>query len=388
MRHWSIELIEQLRSEGACVRIVVAEVAGSAPCATGTSMLVSDTRIWGTIGGGRLEFQAIARAREMLQHPRAPAHSEKILLGTKIQQCCGGQVTLWWERYSQDDLERVSEFSTLIQERGYVLLKSSTHQPMTRVSPTDGAAPQHPASKTRPQRLASEASPQHPASKTSTSDPILRRLTTIASTHEATPHRSATTTKPDGDKHHPDHPTASTTIAADEAGNPLLFETTTWTPEELWLFGAGHVGKAIVHTLENLPFRIFWVDNRREHLPPVHSSQVSTVLTETPEEAVERASPESWFLVMTHDHAIDFRVVRAVLSRADVRFLGLIGSLPKAKRFRNQLHALGVSQDRIQRLICPIGLPGLTSKNPQAIAVSTVAQLLLEMQSPRTSSPT
>jgi xanthine dehydrogenase accessory factor len=310
-------------------------------------MLVSDAGVWGTIGGGRLEFQAIARAREMLQHPQAPAHFEKILLGTQIQQCCGGHVTLWWERYTPADHERVSQLASLLRDHGHVLLQSSKTQRMSSL-------------------LA--------ASKVTTT--------------EATPQRRATMAKPREAADRPSHSAAKTYIASDETGNAHLFESVVWTAEELWLFGAGHVGKAIVKTLENLPFRIFWVDNRPEYLPSVDSSQVSTVRTETPEETVEHASPGSWFLIMTHDHAIDFRVVHAVLTRADARYLGLIGSTPKAKHFRNQLRAQGVPEDRIQRLTCPIGLPGLTSKNPQVIAVSAVAQLLLELQSPRSSSST
>jgi xanthine dehydrogenase accessory factor len=92
--------------------------------------------------------------------------------------------------------------------------------------------------------------------------------------------------------------------------------------------------------------------------------------------SVRDAPAAAHFLVMTHSHALDYALVRALLERNDFASLGLIGSQSKAARFRSRLRRDGVAADRIARLICPIGVGGIRSKWPAAIAIAIVAQLL------------
>ena len=99
-----------------------------------------------------------------------------------------------------------------------------------------------------------------------------------------------------------------------------------------------------------------------------------------PELAVEEAAPGAFFLVMTHSHPLDEAICEAVLKRGDFAFLGLIGSATKAARFRKSLAKSGISEADLKRLTCPIGLPGLSGKDPARIAASVAADLLIRRQ--------
>jgi xanthine dehydrogenase accessory factor len=150
----------------------------------------------------------------------------------------------------------------------------------------------------------------------------------------------------------------------------------------LWLYGAGHVGQALVSILAGLPFEITWVDARAGMFPQPLPSHVHTVCAADPVETVRRAPAHARFLVMTHEHALDYALCRAILTRGagmpDCAWLGLIGSKSKAARFRSRLKRDGLTPGQIARLTCPIGLTAIRDKLPAAIAVGIAAQLLTD----------
>ena len=141
------------------------------------------------------------------------------------------------------------------------------------------------------------------------------------------------------------------------------------------VYGAGHVGRAVVAALAPLEFTLTWVDARRGHLTDAPAG-VETVATPLPEAHVAAAPPDAVHLAMTHSHALDLEIVTAVLS-GPFGHCGLIGSATKRARFERRLAERGVPAAAIARLDCPIGLPGLRDKRPAAIAASVAAQLLL-----------
>lgn len=146
----------------------------------------------------------------------------------------------------------------------------------------------------------------------------------------------------------------------------------------LQLHGAGHVGRAIVRLLETLPCRVQWVDEREAEFPAAPSApHVERVSVDAPEAEVKGAPPGAFFLVLTHSHDLDLRICEAVLARGEFGFFGLIGSATKRARFEHRFAARGVDPALVARLQCPIGLAGLAGKEPEVIAVSVVAQLLL-----------
>jgi xanthine dehydrogenase accessory factor len=144
----------------------------------------------------------------------------------------------------------------------------------------------------------------------------------------------------------------------------------------LLLFGAGHVGRALVMALAPLPFHVSWIDSRPEAFPAAIPANVIDRNIADPVEEVARAPSSASILVMTHDHALDLAITAAALSRDDLPFVGLIGSATKRARFERRLRELGVREARIASLVCPIGLPGIEGKEPAVIAASVAAQLL------------
>jgi xanthine dehydrogenase accessory factor len=146
--------------------------------------------------------------------------------------------------------------------------------------------------------------------------------------------------------------------------------------EHLMLFGAGHVGAAIVRALAPLPCRVTWVDERDDMFPHEVPPNVTVEATDTPEALVQQAPSGTSFLVMTHSHALDQRLAEAILSRPGADWFGLIGSHTKRKQFEHRLRARGLDAARIEAMVCPIGLPGITGKAPAVIAASVAAQLL------------
>lgn len=163
-------------------------------------------------------------------------------------------------------------------------------------------------------------------------------------------------------------------------GGPALVEG--WMVEPLthprraiWIWGAGHVGRAVVAVLAPLPhLAITWVDTAAERFPAVVPEGVTKLVAADPARLVPHAPREAEHLVLTYSHAIDLALCHALLSHGFAR-AGLIGSATKWARFRRRLRELGHADAQILRIDCPIGDPSL-GKHPQAIAVSVAAGLL------------
>lgn len=270
MNPWPLSEAQAVRAAASRLRagqvpaevVEVLEVRGSVPREAGTRMLVTATETVGTIGGGHLELQAIACARERLTRGERAPVEKRYPLGPALGQCCGGTVTL--------------------------------------------------------------------------------RHTSLATQAEA-----------------------------DWEDPAPRFH--------LQLYGAGHVGRAIARLLAALPCRVQWIDERDDQFPPdlVLPAHMQRLCVDAVAGEVASAPPGAHFLVLTHSHALDLEIVQAVLRRGDFAFLGLIGSRTKRARFERQLRARGYTDDQLARLTCPIGILGLEGKEPDVVAISAVAQLLL-----------
>jgi xanthine dehydrogenase accessory factor len=158
----------------------------------------------------------------------------------------------------------------------------------------------------------------------------------------------------------------------------LVFEAIRPTRWHVAVFGAGHVGKALVKLLGELPCAVTWIDSRESEFPEVSPPSVRRVVSDAPEDEVRAVPPGADVLVMTHSHQLDLEIVEAVMKRGDHHYLGLIGSRTKRARFEQRLAAHGHSPEELARLTCPIGLAGVGSKHPAEIAIAVAAQLLRE----------
>ena len=161
----------------------------------------------------------------------------------------------------------------------------------------------------------------------------------------------------------------------------LLFEAIDpQTPFEetgapLWIWGAGHVGRALAGVLGPLPdYALTWIDTAEDRFPAADDGMARRLVAAEPDRLVRHAPTEAHHLILTYSHDIDLALCHALLNH-DFSSAGLIGSTTKWARFRKRLEALGHASAQISRIACPIGDPTL-GKHPQAIAVGVAAGLL------------
>lgn len=293
-----------LAEDGQLALVTIDAVRGSSPREARTRMMVrADGRIAGTIGGGTLEWQAIALAQQaMALHPEGHAQTRAFALGPDMGQCCGGHVTLRIEALARADLAWLERLIAALR--------------------------------------------QDPAR------PIIARPDSRGVVHR---------------------------IALDPAQTPgdgAVLEAPAERPQPLLLFGAGHVGRALVLALAPLPFAIRWVDTRRELFPAHRPANVVAVATADPVGEIAAAPPGTFILVMTHSHALDLDLMAAALARPDLPYCGVIGSATKRARFASQLARLGLEPPALARMICPVGAKDLGSKHPAVIAAGIAVELL------------
>jgi xanthine dehydrogenase accessory factor len=312
----------RLRQGEDVVVVTVAAVDGSVPREAGTKMAISRGGQGGSIGGGVLEFEATRKARALLAEPDGGRRRcERFALGPALGQCCGGAAVVL--------LERVADAGAL--------------DPWERAE--QGAAGGF---------VATPLSPDGD-----------RAVCVDAAGLAAWIGREVEVPPPGG-----------CVIAVDSRGRQVLLERPARDRTQVWLFGAGHVGQAIVHALTPLPFHVTWIDCRAGYLPDAASCGVTPLHAETPPDIVDKAPSGAVVLVMTHSHALDLDVCTRALQRDDLGWVGLIGSASKRASFLRRFREQGLTEAEIGRLVCPIGLPAIKGKEPAVIAASVTAQLL------------
>jgi len=242
-----------LAAQVPAVMVTVQKAEGSTPREAGAQMLVTPEGYHGTIGGGTLEWLALAEAQSLLGKAQSIRTLTKSL-GPDLGQCCGGRVTLRIETLTQACMDQMELYA-----------EEMTH---------------------------------------------------------------------------------------------------------LNLWGAGHVGRALVLALAPLPFKITWWDVRPNAFPSL-TPENTTCRIGAPHEM-----EAGLVMVMTHSHALDFDIVDYALRQEHFPQIGLIGSETKAVRFRKRLAEAGHDAEALARLTCPIGSKLISSKLPAAIAASVAVQVL------------
>jgi xanthine dehydrogenase accessory factor len=363
--------VRLLESTPAVVRVVIASMRGSAPRDPGACLLITPTGIEGTIGGGHLELEAIESARALLDADEGePAvHIRPLVLGRDLRQCCGGAVQLWFERFTAADLPLLQAAAHAAQNSDSAMLESDFDGVRVTRWLIDAKAPES-------LRLVKSIAATHQSEEFRRKRDGVRKLRT----HAAAPLGDSDQVNEPSDTDTGSFPSLQFTPSSAHAGT--LLERLSAPKQALWVFGAGHVGQAVVRALSELPFDVTWVDSRPGVLPtslpanvrPLGEPQPTELLTEAPEGAM--------YLVLTHDHSLDYSLCYAILQRNAFAWLGLIGSESKAASFRSRLRKDGISQALVEKLVCPIGIEGIESKAPAAIAVAVAAQLLQKLGAP------
>jgi xanthine dehydrogenase accessory factor len=160
----------------------------------------------------------------------------------------------------------------------------------------------------------------------------------------------------------------------------VLFESFPGSRVNIMLFGAGHVGQALVTILGQLPCRVQWVDSREEQFPGVLPANVRSLVSDSPQDEVAGMPPGSYYIVMTHNHPLDFAITEAVIRRRDARYMGLIGSDTKWKRFRMRFEHRDYAAADIAAVRCPVGLAAVPGKLPMEVATSIAAEIIAQYQ--------
>ncbi|KKW68690.1 hypothetical protein AAV94_03720 [Lampropedia cohaerens] len=338
MPEWLMPLHAALLRGEAAVLVTVVATRGSVPRNAGARMLVTARAVFDTIGGGHLELQAIAQARDCLAEYGA-GHSaqwrvQRYALGASLGQCCGGAVELLFECVDSADLPWVQHSIRLGQ--------GAAGQTLVRLGRYTQAGRELLCGTTLEQRRVASCSAEqrHPA-------------------HEA--------------------PEALQLAwgSEDKAGTDYWLEEH-FVPQvqAVALFGAGHVGRAIVRAAQGLPLQVHWFDERADQFPSQWPGNVVPHPSDDVVAEVKALPAGAAYLILTHNHALDFALTRAVLDRGDFAFLGLIGSATKRRSFEQRLRTRGYTQAQLQRLVCPLGISGVTAKQPAVIAIAILAQLL------------
>jgi len=148
------------------------------------------------------------------------------------------------------------------------------------------------------------------------------------------------------------------------------------TRPHVYIFGAGHVGNALAHALSLTPVRVVLVDTREAELMACDVPGVETCLSAMPEQVVRSAPPGSAFIILTHDHALDFLIAAEALQRRDAVYVGMIGSKTKKATFKNWLKREVAHEDLFENLVCPVGGAVVKDKRPEVIAALAAAEVL------------
>lgn len=322
MNSWS-HAIASLDTEEA-VLVTVASVAGSAPREPGAKMLITRNAQYDTIGGGHMELRAVEIAHDMLAGS-GRIRLERFALGPSLGQCCGGVVHLAFEK-----IDRASR-AVYMQ----LAMREAERQDSWRIVAFDAAD-----SPALVDRAGASVAGELPRA--------------LADFDRALPCR----------------------LLKDAQEQRWLIDPCRTHRPRLILFGAGHVGAAIVQALSDLPCDVIWVDERDDMFPATLPANVRVEATGVPEAIVDEAPTGCTYLVLTHSHALDQRLAEAILRRSDAGWFGLIGSKTKRMQFEHRLRERGIAPERLAHMVCPIGIPGISGKAPAVIAASVCAQLL------------
>ena len=156
----------------------------------------------------------------------------------------------------------------------------------------------------------------------------------------------------------------------------ILFEVFRPLRMNLALFGAGHVGQTLVGILQALPINVFWIDSRMTTIKPNAGPNVKIIESDEPKDEIARMPANTSYLIMTHNHQLDYDILCSVINRGDGDYIGVIGSDTKWRKFQARLVHQGYKPESYAEVFCPVGLQEVTGKRPMEVAVSIAAQLI------------
>ena len=256
------KITEAKTYNGEIIKVKIISAEGSVPRNKGTFMLISKKNIYGSIGGGQLEYKVIEISKKNLLKKEFDKGIVNIPLGPSIGQCCGGYVQVCIEKFND----------------GYLALKNE--------------------------------------------------------------------------------------------------KNTNDLNKNLFIFGAGHVGQELSSRVLDLDFNVNLIDSRIEYLNLKKNVKINKIFSKNPWFLLKKFPHKSYYIILTHSHEHDFKIINKILKLNNYNFVGLIGSKTKFNRFKHRLIKLGHKETYINKIECPIGLKNVSSKKPGEIAISIIGRLL------------
>lgn len=146
-------------------------------------------------------------------------------------------------------------------------------------------------------------------------------------------------------------------------------------PLHLYIYGAGHVGRALVSATANLGLVRYWIDDDDGRFPSVMPPDIEKIVAKNMASIARYAAPESFHIILSYSHKIDEAIAFEILRRDAFLQIGMIGSDTKARRMASQLAKAQIASDQLSRLHCPVGIGGIRQKAPAFVALSIAAQI-------------
>lgn len=174
--------------------------------------------------------------------------------------------------------------------------------------------------------------------------------------------------------------TVSLKVVTPELGRDLVSRVRAAESERphIYLFGSGHVGKALARALAALPLSVHVIDTRPDELHDLPAG-VEAKAVPMPEAVVRSAPAGSSYVILTHDHALDFLIAAEALKRTDAPYVGMVGSRTKRAKFAGWYRGEGGTEEALRRLVLPIGDLGLVDKRPEVIAALAAAEIMVQI---------
>lgn len=328
MKKW-FEALREFAHEGEpCVLVTVASVRGSAPREVGAKMIVTAREMIGTIGGGQLEYQCAQIAGKKIRDGDNYGFVRKFPLGADCGQCCGGVVEVMFETIAQASLAWLDRLADFHDAGIDVIVATKLDAIETKF-------------------IVSKSGCEYAPQDCESADAAVAIARQLPGRGESA-HRV----------------------------EDYLLEPLRRTGFNIAIFGAGHVGGAVVDVLSRLDVNIRWIDGRKRIFPDRMPANVLAISSMDVAREATALPAGSYYLVMTHSHPLDLEICSRILARDDFAYCGLIGSVSKRRRFERLLRKQGIADARLERLTCPIGIAGIEGKQPVEIALAVAAQLL------------
>ncbi|WP_416679387.1 XdhC family protein [Candidatus Pseudothioglobus sp. Uisw_016] len=330
------------------VLLTIISTKGSTPCSNGDKIVFSGAEsVFGSIGGGNLEFKALSFAEELLSLNSNGTYLKKYPLGASLGQCCGGYVNVMFESFIQSDATNswIETVSNLLQDNEDFIVATIV----------DSNSEIEFSSK-KFVYLDGNLSPNIDDKKISSLITKSAKDLLLLS----------------------DRPTIVKFENQSGALTEVCFEKVlTSEVQPVVVFGAGHISRALMPILINLPIKIYWVDDRAEQFDKYQgdTSQIDIICDDFIQ-SIPDLPDSSYCLVITYSHQIDFEICEKMIIQNNFSYLGMIGSEIKGKKFRDRFHQKNYSEEVINKFICPIGDKQKFLKSPAAIAVTIAMDLI------------